>query len=198
MNLRLTLAAVLLAGCATAAQAQTPGGPSSGPLVLQPIESRFVVAPEYKFTDVDGRSGHMAGFTAGVLTDRSLYLGGALYFLTNGSHDFGLTYGGLLTGWTTPVGAHLRVGGRALLGVGTATLGDTITTFDPRRRVGARTVNLILQDDFLVAEPQAQAHLSIADHVGVDVTGGYRFTGYEQLRNGADGATGSVGLQIGW
>jgi hypothetical protein len=45
--------------------------------VLEPIESRFVVAPEYKFTDIGGRSGHMAGVTAGVLTDRSLYLGGA-------------------------------------------------------------------------------------------------------------------------
>ena len=42
-----------------------------------------------------------AGVSAGVLTDRSLYLGGAIYFLTNGSDDFGLTYGGLLTGWTT-------------------------------------------------------------------------------------------------
>jgi hypothetical protein len=49
------------------------------------------VAPEYKFTDVDGRTGHMAGVSAGVLTDRSLYFGGAIYFLTNGSDDFGLT-----------------------------------------------------------------------------------------------------------
>lgn len=199
MTSRLLLAAVLLAGCASVAEAQTPGGPSSGPLVLEPIESRFVVAPEYKFTDVDGRTGHMAGVTAGVLTDRSLYLGGAVYFLTNGSHDFGLTYGGLLSGWTTPLGSHLRVGGRGLLGFGTATLGDTVTTLDPRFRFAPRQVNFIVHDDFLVAEPQAQAHVSFADHVGIDITGGYRFTGFEQLqRDGAEGATGSVGVQIGW
>jgi hypothetical protein len=31
------------------------------------------------------------------------------------------------------------------------------------------------------------------------VTGGYRFTGFEEVqREGADGATGSIGLQIGW
>ena len=51
--------------CAAAAQAQTPGGPSSGPLVLERIESHFVVAPEYKFTDIDGRTGQLAGVSAG-------------------------------------------------------------------------------------------------------------------------------------
>jgi len=186
-------------GLASTAQAQTPTVPSSGPLVLERIESRFVVAPEYKFTDVDGRTGHMAGVNAGVLTDRSLYLGGAIYFLTNGSRDFGLTYGGLLTGWTTPIGSHLRVGGRGLFGFGSATLGDSVTTFDSRLRGPTRTYNFIVHDDFLVGEPQAQAHVSFADHLGIDVTGGYRFTGFEELsRNGADGATGSLALQIGW
>ena len=112
MSRCLLLATMVFIGSAGVAQAQAPAGPSSGPLVLEPIESHFVVAPEYKFTDVDGRTGHMAGVTAGVLTDRALYLGGAIYFLTNGDHGFGLTYGGLLAGWTTGVGTHLRVGGR--------------------------------------------------------------------------------------
>jgi len=198
MSARLFCLAVLLSGAASAAQAQTPGGPASGPLVLEPIESQFIVAPEYKFTDVNGRTGHMAGISAGVLTDRSLYLGGAVYFLTNGSDDFGLTYGGLLAGWTTGLGSHVRVGGRGLLGFGGATLGEAFTAYDPHLR-GVRSYRYIAHDDFLVAEPQGQVHLSFADHVGVDVTGGYRFTGWDEfIRGGVDGATGAVALQIGW
>src|SRR5436190_11349814 len=135
MNARaLLLAALLIGGIAPTAEAQAPAGPSSGPLVLEPIESSFVVAPEYKFTEVNGRTGHMAGVSAGVLTDRSLYLGGAVYFLTNGSDDFGLTYGGLLAGWTTGLGSHVRVGGRGLLGFGGATVGEAFTAYDPHLR----------------------------------------------------------------
>jgi hypothetical protein len=198
MTRHLLFAAVALAGFTSVAHAQVPAGPSSGPLIIEPIESRFVVAPEYKFTDVSGRTGHMAGVSAGVLTDRSLYLGGAIYFLTNGSDDFGLTYGGLLTGWTTGVGSHLRVGGRGLFGFGSATLGESFAAFDPRYR-GVRSYRYIAHDDFLFAEPQAQAHLSFADHVGIDVTGGYRFAGWDDFfQDGVDGATGSLGLQIGW
>ena len=198
MNARMLVLTAVLAGFATSARAQTPAGPSSGPLVIERIESSFVVAPEYKFTDVNGRTGHMAGVSAGVLTDRSLYVGGAVYFLTNGSDDFGLTYGGLLTGWTTGVGSHLRVGGRGLVGFGGATLGESVAAFDPHFR-GVRTYRYIAHEDFFLAEPQGQAHLSFADHVGVDITGGYRIAGWdESIRGGVDGVTGAVALQIGW
>lgn len=199
MTRHLLLAAVVFVASAGVAQAQAPVGPSSsGPLVIEPIESQFVVAPEYKFTDVSGRTGHMAGVTAGVLTDRSLYLGGAIYFLTNGDHDFGLTYGGFLAGWTTGIGTHLRVGGRSLLGFGGGTLGESFAAYDLHFR-GVRSYNYIAHSDFLVAEPQGQAHVSLADHIGIDITGGYRFTAFDDFfHDGVDGATGSLGLQIGW
>src|SRR4051812_3862839 len=198
MKARVLCATALFVTWASAAHGQAPGGPSSGPLVLERIESQFIVAPEYKFTDVNGRTGHMAGVSAGVLTDRSLYLGGAVYFLTNGSNDFGLTYGGFLAGWTTGLGSHVRVGGRGLLGFGGATLGEAFPPYDPPLR-GVRSYRYIAHDDFLVAEPQGQVHFSFADHVGVDVTGGYRFTGWDEfIRGGVDGATGAVALQIGW
>src|SRR4051812_36745671 len=150
MKARVLCATALFVTWASAAHGQAPGGPSSGPLVLERIESQFVVAPEYKFTDVDGRTGHMAGVSAGVLTDRSLYLGGAIYFLTNGSDDFGLTYGGLLTGWTTGLGSHVRVGGRGLLGFGGGTAGAAFTTYDPRLRGAGRDPH-IAHHRFLVA-----------------------------------------------
>jgi hypothetical protein len=196
MKAPMLCAAVLILTWAGTAHAQAPGGPSSGPLVLEPIESHFVVAPEYKFTELDGRTGHMAGVSAGMLTDRSLFIGGAIYFLTNGSDDFGLTYGGLLTGWTTGLNSHLRVGGRGLFGFGGATTSEAFTSFDPHFR-GIRSYRFIGHDDFIFAEPQAQAHVTFANHVGIDVTGGYRFAGFDEF-TGVDGATGSLALQIGW
>ena len=198
MTRRLALAAALLVGVAGAASAQTASGPSSGPLVIERIESHFVVAPEYKYTQMSGRTGHMAGVSAGVLTDKSLYIGGAIYFLTNGDDAFGLTYGGLLTGMTVPLGAHVQVGGRGLFGFGGATLGEGYAAYDPRSRA-TRNYFYIAHQDFGFAEPQAQAHVSFADHVGIDVTGGYRFAAWDEfIRNGVDGVTGAVAVQIGW
>jgi hypothetical protein len=197
MTARIALAlAVLLAG--TAVQAQTPGGPSSGPLVLERIENHFVVAPEYKVTEIDGRTGQLAGVSAGVLTDESMYLGGAIYSLANRSDDFELTYGGLLLGWTVPAGSKVRVGGRGLIGLGTATLGDAIDVRIPRSSV-TRTVVFRQRDDFVFAEPQAQAHVTVASHIGVDATAGYRFAGMEDfLDDRLNGATGSLAVQVGW
>jgi hypothetical protein len=188
----------LLLASAGAAHAQTPSGPPAGPLVLEPIESRFVIAPEYKLTQLDGRTGQMAGVSAGVLTDESMYLGGAIYSLTNRADDFKLTYGGLLIGWTVPAGAHIRVGGRGLLGLGTATLGENVNIL-ARSTFLARSGDLSRPDDFVLAEPQAQAHISVASHVGVDATAGYRFVAMDDALHGRlNGATGAVAVQIGW
>jgi len=199
MTRHIVLAAALLALCAATARAQAPGGPSSGPLVIEPIESRFIVVPEYKYTEVDGRAGHMVGFNAGVLSDRALYLGGAAYFLTNGNDGFGLTYGGLLTGITAPVGDHVRVGGGALLGFGSGKIDQAYVAYDPRYR-GPRNYLYIVHSDFLLAEPQAQARFFFADHIGANVNIGYRFAGYDEYvaHHGVDGVTAALGAQLAW
>jgi len=198
MTSRATLALALLFAGATAAQAQNPGGLPSGPLVLERIESHFVIAPEYKVTDIDGRTGQLAGVSAGVLTDESMYLGGAIYSLANRSDDFEMTYGGLLIGWTVPTGSRIRVGGRGLFGFGTATLGDAVSVRTPRSSF-THTVVFRQRDDFVFAEPQAQAHVSVSSHIAVDATAGYRFAGWDDFLNDRlNGATGSLAMQIGW
>jgi hypothetical protein len=199
MTPRLLLVVALLAVSAGVAQAQSPGGTSSGPLVFEPIENHFIVVPEYKYTDVDGRAGHMVGVNAGMLNDRALYLGGAVYFLTNGNDSFGLTYGGMLTGVTMPVGSHVRVGGGALLGFGSGKVDQSYVAYDPWYHA-PRTYRYIVHSDFLLAEPQAQAHFSFADHVGANVSLGYRFAGYDEYvhDHGVDGMTAAVGAQLAW
>jgi hypothetical protein len=199
MTRHLVVMVAVVAAFARGAAAQTAaGGSSPGPLVLEPIETRFVVAPEYKVTDLDGRTGQMAGITAGALTDNSMFLGGAIYSLTNRASDFKLTYGGLLIGWTVPAGSAVRVGGRALAGFGSATLGDTVQVFD-RRTLAVRTINIVGRDDFAVFEPQAQASVRLSGRVNLDGTVGYRLTGMDDvLRDRLDGVTGAIAIQLKW
>src|SRR5471032_927030 len=70
----LFAAAVLFS---TAASAQTtpvsaqasPAAPANGPLVLEQIHDGLVLAPDYKVTDVDNRTGQLAGAYGGRLID---------------------------------------------------------------------------------------------------------------------------------
>jgi hypothetical protein len=171
-----------------------------------------VVAPEYKVTEVDGDWRQLAGVYAGRLFDEQLLVAGAVYSLVNGPERTDLTYGGLLVGWSTPE-ARLRFGARALVGGGTSTLpvllwcdvcsrGGT----EPRvlrpgdhTTVTPQTVTVSARDDFAVFEPVANAVTQVTDHIGIDVSAGYRWTGYENVvGDRLEGATGSIALRFGW
>jgi hypothetical protein len=100
-----------------AAQTTTPA-----PLVVESIPSQLVIAPDYKMTDIDGDLGQLAGIYGGKVIDDALFVGGAGYWMANGSDAVKLTYGGVLIGWTSPSSGWIRFGARGLTGIGTATL----------------------------------------------------------------------------
>ena len=130
-------AAILFLLCPGVALAQT--SPAQGPLVIERVHNPFVVAPDYKVTDLDGEFGQLAGVYAGRSIEDTLFIGGAGYWLVNGSGGDKLAYGGLLAGWSMPVGSRIRFGARSLVGLGRATLG---TDFDELRRLdGQRGLN---------------------------------------------------------
>src|ERR1700675_1243032 len=93
----LSAAAVL---SSTAAYAQTtaasPAAPANGPLVLERIHDGWVLAPDFKVTDVDNRTGELAGGYGGRLIDGTIIIGGAGYWLANGGRDLKMGYGGLV------------------------------------------------------------------------------------------------------
>jgi hypothetical protein len=113
---------------ASSAYAQTAAAPTSGPLVLERIQNGWVLAPDFKVTDFDGRTGELAGGYGGRLIDGTLFIGGAGYWLANEERDFKLAYGGLVVGWQSPEFGRIRFGGRGLVGGGTATLGFDVGT----------------------------------------------------------------------
>jgi hypothetical protein len=202
------LIAALLIGVPAAALAQgRPATPGGGPLVLERIENRFVVAPDYKVTAIDGDTGQLAGAYAGWLAEDTLLIGGAAYWLADGPADAALTYGGLLVGWNTPGERRIQFGARGLVGVGRAELARDVAGFarfgsrhrgtGPTPIPDARTVRVIGEDDFFVFEPQLALTTKLSKHLGVALGAGYRLTGYTEFAGDRlRGVTGSIALQI--
>lgn len=178
---------------------------TQGPLVLERLHNPFVVAPDYKITDIDGDTGQLAGAYAGKLLGDILFVGGGFYWLVDGDHGEEMRYGGLVLGWSMPAGRAVRFGARGLVGFGTATLGvDGQLIGQPRGRFSTRggpgqTVRFLAHDDFFVFEPQVNATVQVIPHVGVEVGGGYRLSGATNaLEDRLNGVSGSVGVQLAW
>lgn len=210
------LFALVVAGLTSTTYAQQ--APATTPLVVERIDNGFVVAPDFKVTDVGSELGQLAGVYAGSVLDEKVLVGAAVYWLANGSDSFRLTYGGLLVGWATSNTSRVRFGVRGLAGIGTATLPVEVgASFrgplpSPTVRFGSRpslrlapdgvlptTVRFGVRDDFLVFEPQGTIGLSVTDHISINVGAGYRAVALtDALRNRVDGPTGSVGLEFDW
>lgn len=198
------LAVLLLLPAGAFAQTASP------PLVVERVDNPFVVAPDYKVTRLNRSTGQLAGAYVGRVLDDVLFIGGAGYWLVNGSRGDELAYGGVLIGWSAPERAGVRFGGRGLVGVGSATLGRDITIPGGVRAAGIRfggpqsrqpsgTFRLLARDDFFVFEPEVTAGASLFRHVGLNIGAGYRVTGFaDALDDRVRGATGSIALQLGW
>ena len=202
-TLFLFAAALLLA---SVAHAQNPPAPANGPLVLERIHDGWVLAPDFKVTDIDDRTGELAGVYGGRLFDNTLLIGGAGYWLTNDARDFKMTYGGVVVGWQSREFGRIRFGGRGLAGAGVATLGFDVTGQRNVINAGGRGGDIrfgvsgprvtqpapgrtppsvpsqpirgqvVAHEDFFVVEPQANISARITKAIGVSCGVGYRET----------------------
>jgi hypothetical protein len=220
------LAAALLVASTAYAQnppAQNQPVSSSGPLVLERVHDGWVLAPDFKITDLNDRTGELAGVYGGRLIDNTLLIGGAGYWLTNDARDFKLGYGGVIVGWQSPEFGRIRFGGRGLAGGGTATLGFDLASArpgdairfgvtDPRRlqqpqaparapvpQIQARPGRFVARDEFAVFEPQASISTRVTRGIGVSCGVGYRETvGADFLNERLNGPTANLAVQFGW
>jgi hypothetical protein len=206
------LAALVVALVPASALAQTANpAANTGPLVLQRIDNGMLIAPDYKITSFDGKTGQLLGATGGWSQENTLFLGGAWYWLANGAHDRELTYGGFVVGWTVPSESHFQVGGRSLIGFGTATLGVTYpapilvpSSRDARIRGGSPpmvpitvTRQYLAWDDFFVFEPQGSFRAVINRHTRLSLAAGYRVTGGgDVLEDRLNGVTGNIAVEF--
>lgn len=206
--MRTCAALVMLLALPALATAQDRTPPPASGLTLERIHNDFVVAPDFKITDVDGRTGNLVGVSVGMLQQDTFFVGGAGYWLANGSeNDFEMTYGGLTLGWNFRPEHRVQFGARGLLGFGRATLGTDfgVLTRDGggrgrlNTRVAAsqRTARFGVQEDFLVAEPEVTFGARLTDHLGLNIGAGYRFAGLvDRLDDCLNGASGTISLQL--
>jgi hypothetical protein len=215
----IVFGAVLLGAVSTSAFAQSspaqPAPPASpARMVIEQIQSGWLFAPDARATDLDGKTGALAGGYLGRITDRSWVIGAGGYFLTNREDDFKLAYGGPVFEYLVRADRKIGFGVRTLVGAGTATMpraiGDLI---DPRVRAsntsrrGAQRSNLrtsdpnatiAVHDDFFVAEPQLNVMWNISSGQRLVFGVGYRAVGNAALLGDQlNGVSGSVSFQIG-
>jgi hypothetical protein len=222
------IAALFVASSAWAQGAQNPPTPTNGPLVLERIHDPWVLAPDFKVTDVDDRTGELAGVYGGRLLDDTLLIGGAVYWLANDEHDFKMTYGGVLVGWQSREFGRIRFGGRGLAGIGRATLGFDVVALragttqpgavidgrgdirfgvtDPRTTIRAPIApaqairpRLVATEDFFIVEPQANVSFRLTNGIGISCGAGYRqTTNVDVLRDRLNGPSASLAVQFGF
>jgi hypothetical protein len=123
---RLPGALLVLGILGAPASAQPPAAPAAGQLTIERVEQGFVVAPDARVTEVDGRTAALAGGYAGWMTDRRWLVGAGGYWLANNDDDLQMAYGGLVAEWLARSDQRIGFGVRGLVGGGRATLGSTL------------------------------------------------------------------------
>lgn len=205
-SLSFAISSLVLAGSGSVrAQTASPAEPT-----VEKIESHFVIAPDFKFTRVDGEFGGLAGVYGGRLLDVRLLVGGGLYWLANGSEARKMTYGGALVEYLARPTQRIHFSLRGLVGVGTSTLGFELPNrsaprggpgsfgrFSDRHGRGAPERVLLFSDGFVVAEPQANVYFNLARWLRLGLGASYRFTGASELGDRLAGASGNFSVVLG-
>jgi hypothetical protein len=196
-----------------AASAQTASGAgldrttieqaSQGPMIVERVHNGFLVAPEFKFTEVDKKSSGLAGGYAGVVFDEHFFIGGGGYVLATDRRGRDMAYGGLVLQWLAGTDTF-GVSAKTLLGGGWTQSATAVQLLSGPTRF----LNVRVDQNFFVAEPEVDALVRVTKHMRLAIGAGYRFTGLDRRgrlvpysavsgNDRLDGAVGSIGLQIG-
>ena len=196
----LPIAAAAQTGGAAVADL-TASQASQGPMIVERVHNGFLVAPDFKFTQVDKKSSGLAGGYAGFVIDDHFFIGAGAYALATNTRDRDMAYGGLILQWFGRGNEQFGFSARTLIGGGTSESPSTVQVLD-RGKLTNQSVRF--RQDFVVAEPGVDGLIRLTKHLRLAVGAGYRFTGRVRdrffdggPRPNLDGAVGSVGLQIG-
>ena len=204
---RLFAVSLCLVGLPLSAAAQQAASSQSGAgsITVERVENGFVLAPDFKYTEIDHSSAKLAGVYGGWVYDHTLLLGAAGYWQTNQTAGSRMSYGGALVKWlvqdTEPVGFSLG----ALVGGGETRLPTTVSfvSFDHDAHnnmppvMTTQSGTLLVREQFFVFEPEADVSVKLARQVRLAVGVGYRVIGGAFNANSRlQGASGSVSLQF--
>jgi hypothetical protein len=193
----------------TAVQQNAPG-----PMTVEEVRDGFAIAPDVKVTRLDGSTRTLGGLYGGWVIDDTLLVGAGGYFLTNGSSNSKLAYGGAVIEWRQhPSLGPITFGIRALAGYGQATLTSTVNlvsyggysplagpgqTLIPTPPPATTTAVVRFDEGFFVFEPQAELVVSLARWARLNVGFGYRAIGdADGMESRLRGASGGIALELG-
>jgi hypothetical protein len=204
---------------ASAAQAQT--STSTETLLGDDVDSGFLIAPDFKLTEIDGDFASLGGAYGGWVLDRKLLLGGGVYTLLQGRDGAEMTYGGGVVEYFVNPTKAVNFSFRGLIGGGSATLGGPHRGDDFDREdfdgpgLGRGPGNGFarpfgrfpggdfeasdrkLSSSFFIAEPEANVNLNLTKLLRLGFGGGYRFiTGARGLDERLGGLFASVALKL--
>ncbi len=185
---------------------------------VEPIRSGFLLAPDVKFTELDGSFGNLVGGYGGWLEDQKFFIGAGAYWLTNGGRGTGLSYGGAIVEWFATRSEPVTFSLRALVGGGSGSLPVGLGNYPPQPFPPfRRSFGMFPQDEhdsfdgypyrgpatavahvgFFVAEPQMNLFFKLGDWLRLGVGAGYRFIdGASGLDDRLKGVTGNIALQF--
>jgi hypothetical protein len=196
----LIIASIGFAPLTAAAQGTTAPQSPQGPMTIERVHDEFVVAPEFKVTDLHGETGQIVGVSGGRLFDKSLLVGAGGYWMFDASRATDMGYGGLIVEWRQRADHLVGYSVRNLAGFGRATRALTVST--TVRRDGRNTTvvdrDVRFRQDFFIVEPEGDVVLNLGERFHLFAGIGYRATsagtrGVSSL----NGATASIRLQVG-
>ena len=119
------LAVLLLLVAVTGSSALAQGTATTATLLDGNVDSGFLFAPDFKFSEVNGDFATLAGAYGGWVVDKKFLIGGGVYTLANGGSSTDMTYGGGVFEYFVNQGSLVNISLRGLVGGGNASLGST-------------------------------------------------------------------------
>jgi hypothetical protein len=161
-------------------------------------EDGFVVAPDFRVSDVGHETATLVGAYGGYVFAGQLLLGAGGYWQTNATSGLHLTYGGPVVEWRMFADRKIGVNLHGLVGGGQLYADYRAYGYGPYggRRPGYGATPFYYSgygDIFFVAEPEAQIVVRFGPSLRVQGGVGYRSTSAHDL----SGASGSVSVQFG-
>ena len=165
-------------------------------------EDGFMIAPDYRFTDLNHHTAQLVGAYGGYVFGGQFLAGAGGYWQVNSTDGTRIAYGGPVFEWRLfpekTVGLNLH----GLVGGGWRYADDFYFANFDGPRVDHRGVPAgryyglpyhWYDDGFFVAEPEAQVVVRLASWARLQAGAGYRATSSD----GLSGASGSVNVQFG-
>ena len=179
--------------------AQTASTSSTGIVHTSATENGFVIAPDFRVTEINHHTAQMVGAYGGYVMARQLLVGAGAYWQADSTDGAHMLYTGPVVEWRMFPDRTVGLNLHGLVGGGWRYFDDNFYYLRIRSDrflppPGTRPVpHGWYNDGFFVAEPEAQVVWRVGSWARVQGGVGYRATSAD----GLSGASGSVSVQFG-